>query len=371
MINLKKLIDDGIYLADGDVLKCVSNKISDFKVGEEITLINYMWLGKKILENKTILKQAAYWEVVSFAERKNETGECPVPDWCPILFSESGNEWSELGGDVDFNKETTNWYDNDYWKPNMEALVKHYNIGEEAPVEQSEDVSDESDITNKTLTELSPVLLSGAKLLCTTNAGLEKSFTVDEEYYFREGVLLDDVNDCWVEDRLGDSIYCFEDNTCTFTITNYPDKIKRDSDLLGDESDTIGKGTPKNILEGANTILCFTGEGDNIYTEEMYNEGILPEVGMLVWSYWLEEYKELLKITFDKGVECVEVVLHFEQGMKTYLKAIEFPQPEKTFEEKVVDEMIPFWKESIGTDDPDFVLDVYKEFKRIEKGIEG
>lgn len=148
--------------------------------------------------------------------------------------------------------------------------------------------------------------------------------------------------------------------------------VKEDIDtitLTGEKGSVYkSRGTPEAIIKGADTVLGITKDKpvyDVVtYTKEMFDEGILPEVGMVHNGELITEvyFRQLTDGTHP------QVLVGFEDSGLFCLSCLSF---EKTFEQKVVDKIKLFWKNTFGEFDEHNILDVYQTFKNIEKEING
>lgn len=123
MIKVLDLLKDGIYLVRGDVV--VNPESSEQEDTICVSLGNYTWIGKEALAYVDGGKFEG-WYVTSFAERKHDNGDQPVPDWCKVGYhttSDDSNHSSEAAGTLRWN---VNWENGDWWRPNFDFLVEHY-----------------------------------------------------------------------------------------------------------------------------------------------------------------------------------------------------------------------------------------------------
>ena len=138
MIEVTKLIKDKVWLEIGDVLVLKEhNKCSrlGYETLSEVRLSNINWVGDNIVVHRNVSPESLKgWFVKEFSERKNNTGDQPVPDWVEveinthlsngfIRLKECTPSWG-LGGSNPILE----------WKPDMTSLMEHYKVREEFKV---------------------------------------------------------------------------------------------------------------------------------------------------------------------------------------------------------------------------------------------
>ena len=124
MIKVIDLIKDGIWLVEDDILCKPDSYYTEDSIGVKVN--NRTWIGEGATDYISTGRFDG-WYVKSFAERKNETEERPVPTWCKVesnsLFKPI-YEHFHLGVGMVWYKE--DWHPEDTWKPDYDFLVKHY-----------------------------------------------------------------------------------------------------------------------------------------------------------------------------------------------------------------------------------------------------
>lgn len=170
MIKVTDLIADGIWLAAGDVVVALKdNSFTD--ADEKVSVYNENWLGEGIKDylasNRSKGEDMDLWYVVELAERKNETGEQPVPDWVAVEYNYSvlGTQGmhKDLAGELSWDLDK--WEEGEWWKPDLKALTERYSKmehysnkdSEEKNKEETEEswviVSEDENTTKNSLTE--------------------------------------------------------------------------------------------------------------------------------------------------------------------------------------------------------------------------
>lgn len=139
-IPLEKLMKDGIALHKGDTL--MRNTFH-----RRCSLDNPQWEGKAGLDwfNKlggsTVHNPFKDYSLISFAERKNETGKQPVPDWVgvDVKREEEDGTFLVLADELSWKLE---WNCIESWKPAFDSLYNHYNKASESDSKTSKAESD-------------------------------------------------------------------------------------------------------------------------------------------------------------------------------------------------------------------------------------
>jgi hypothetical protein len=134
--------------------------------------------------------------------------------------------------------------------------------------------------------------------------------------------------------------------------------------------------TPMPTVKPPKSSTCveYNLSEDPIYTKEMFDKGVLPEKGMLIKIQILNEMVYVVSVCFNSNHTTVIHWKEIEEGNFTgvcgNIKLWDLVFPEKTFMEKVVDKITPFWEDNINLADAGVIENTYKAFKRIEKEIE-
>ena len=148
MIKVTDLLQDGIYLAEGDIIAFPDAHHKEDREGISVT--NPTWFGKEAL-NWVSTGRFEGWYVKEFSKRTSFVDKPTECEWLPVIYNEingkpEGSEGKSTIGYID--ESYFNFAIGDYWKPHMESLMEHYN--EDKPLKEETDMKKPSSGTQYT-----------------------------------------------------------------------------------------------------------------------------------------------------------------------------------------------------------------------------